>query len=60
MLVTCSIRGSGSVTPRPVRIGTSVAPNAWKLSTHAPKLRVVWQFVIEVLRENEAILMGRG
>ena len=27
---------------------------------HAPRLRAVWQFVTEVLRENESILMGRG
>jgi len=27
---------------------------------HAPRLRAVWQLVIEVLRENESVLMGRG
>lgn len=27
---------------------------------HAPRGRAVWQLVAEVLRENEAILMGRG
>jgi hypothetical protein len=27
---------------------------------HAPLVRAVWQLVTEVLRENEAILMGRG
>lgn len=27
---------------------------------HAPSLRAVWQLVTEVIRENEAILLGRG
>jgi DNA-binding transcriptional LysR family regulator len=27
---------------------------------HAPRLRAVWQFVTEILRENSPVLMGRG